>query len=123
DGADAGMTITRAAGFAAGELDDWRRIPHGARFPIAEAARTRQAVYVESAEAALVRFPDMAAMLAVTKARSCVAVPLEHGDALLGVIGLCFAAPRSFSAADRSFFALFARECAAAIDRAAALVA
>jgi PAS domain S-box-containing protein len=86
--------------------------------PVAEAYRTRTAVWVESPAAYARRYPERAAEHRALPEGASAAVPLLVDDAIMGVLGLEFAAPVSLEPTERSLIQALAHECGQALGRA-----
>ncbi|WP_426755607.1 GAF domain-containing protein [Myxococcus sp. Y35] len=108
------LEVVDAIGYPEGVLNRLRRIPLTAAGPLVEAVRGQQAIWVGSPEEWSERYPQMD-MKGVQEA--ALAVPLLVKGRALGVIGLSFARPRTFSEMDRAFFTALAHACAQALDR------
>ncbi len=113
-----------AAGYPAAELEKWRRFPLAAATPFGDAIRAAAPVLVESPEAWATRYPHLVGASEAAGNRSLAAVPLPGaGGRVLGVLGLGFAAPRAFDAADRAYLAALAQQAGVALERARLLEA
>jgi signal transduction histidine kinase len=85
--------------------------------PIAEAARTGRAQYIESREQWLA-LPGGAPDPEAEAGHGRAALPLVARGRTLGTIGLRFAGPVAFDAETRAFLGALAQQCAQALDRA-----
>jgi len=85
--------------------------------PSAEAWRTGQAVWLESAEAIRARYPEQAEKLAAMGDQAWVGLPLGL-DRTRGALCLRFGAPRTFDAAEREFLLAMSHTAAQALERA-----
>jgi signal transduction histidine kinase len=95
-----------------------RRFPITEPVPIAEAARTGEAIFVESREAWFARYPGIGPLLAATGHHAVAALPLVAGNRCIGVMGMSFAAPREFTADQRALARSASHLCAQALERA-----
>ncbi|HEU0079739.1 MAG TPA: GAF domain-containing protein, partial [Longimicrobiaceae bacterium] len=117
---DAGgeLRILRGGGLPDDLREAWARFPLDAPVPTAQAARTGEALYLETLDAVLERFPVMAAAAERLGARSWAVLPLSVGERRVGALSFCFAQERAFSAGERGFLAALADQCAHALERA-----
>ncbi|MFP5219609.1 MAG: GAF domain-containing protein [Actinomycetes bacterium] len=92
--------------------EEWSEFDVSAAVPMAEAARTGQAVWVENIEHERARFR---AWSADTPSRSACALPMRSGGALVGVLGLSWNEPRVFTAAEQDTLTTLAGITATAI--------
>lgn len=93
------------------------RQPARSKGPYAEVVETCRAIYLESFEEMLARYP---AFRDATKLRSrgaWIFLPLGIGDKAVGALAFGFAGPRKFTTLDRDFADTVARYCAQALDR------
>jgi signal transduction histidine kinase/CheY-like chemotaxis protein len=95
-----------------------RAIPIDAELPLAEAARTRRAIFVSTEAEVRARWPHLADH--VVNTRACAAVPLVVRGRTIGAMALRYDEPRAFDEAERAFIQGAAQICAASVDRAAA---
>jgi signal transduction histidine kinase len=132
-----GLDMTEATSGLVGVMDDttlrvldWR-IPGSAANrplptftldgdgPIAEALRQRGPVWLESRERFRERFPKAFQRLPLdNKANAFVALPLLHGEELVGGLVMGFDAPSAFGATDKTFAQLLAQAVGNAMARA-----
>ena len=90
--------------------------------PLAEAMRRREPVWVESREEFRRQFPAAhERLLSDTDASAFLALPLLHGDALVGGLVLGFRASSAFGATDQAFARLLAQSAGSALARACTL--
>lgn len=87
------------------------------RSPYAEAVATGTAIYLESFERMVARYPAFR-MRANADARGAwIFLPLEIEGRVVGALAFGFAGPRTFGLLDRHFADTVARYCAQALDR------
>ncbi|MEO7083415.1 MAG: ATP-binding protein [Gemmatimonadaceae bacterium] len=98
--------------------DQWRRFPITAHAPLAHAARTGEALFIESREDFAARYPELVDLQIATGHHANIVIPLIVDDRTLGVIGAAFDDPRTFDNDDRAAALNLARQCAQALDRA-----
>jgi PAS domain S-box-containing protein len=108
---------TRGADPAAAER--FATVPLDAPYPVCDAVRTGQAVWVEAREA----LPALAAAEDAGRRGAVAALPLRAGGEILGAIGFTFDGPHPFDPKDRKLLASAAEQCALALDRARLLEA
>ena len=105
-----------ALGYPEEGLEGFRRIALSAPLPPRDVARTREPVFIASAEEWLAQYlPPQPGM---TVAEAAAALPLLVGDKLVGITVLRFDTARSFSADDRAQLMSVASQCAQALERA-----
>jgi serine phosphatase RsbU (regulator of sigma subunit)/anti-sigma regulatory factor (Ser/Thr protein kinase) len=103
-----------SAGYPPQLEEDLRRFPLEAPFPLAEAMRTGQPIWLESNEDWRTRFGRPRAPLPTG-----MAVPLIVRRRIIGAIGFRFtASDRRFDADERAFVQTLAEQCAQALERA-----
>jgi PAS domain-containing protein len=121
-GADAGfvMLLTNGgadpelvdvAGYAQDVMDAWRRCPKATAAPIADLVRTKEAIWLETRDSLVDRYPHLASQVS-TQSRSWAYLPLLDYRRMVGVVGLSFPTERQFSAEERAFMLALARQCA-----------
>jgi PAS domain S-box-containing protein len=93
-------------------------LPVTAAGPAAEAARTGQAVWLESHEALQERFPHLAEVARGAGTAAVAAIALVVRGRPIGALSLVFQAPRRFARSDRTFAIALADACAVALERA-----
>lgn len=86
--------------------------------PLAEAARTRQPVWLPDRATLLERHPHVAPFLQ-PQTQATASLPLLVGPRLVGALAVVFDRPRRFEAAERTFLLTVAGQVAAALERAA----
>jgi K+-sensing histidine kinase KdpD len=87
--------------------------------PLAESLRTREPIWLESRERFRELFPSAHDRLPLdTEANAFLAMPLLHGDDLVGGLVLGFRAASALGATDRTFAELLAQSAGSALARA-----
>jgi signal transduction histidine kinase len=90
--------------------------------PLAEAMRRREPVWLESRDQFRQQFPTAhERLLSDTEASAFLAMPLMHGDELVGGLVLGFRASSAFGATDQAFARLLAQSAGSALARASTL--
>jgi PAS domain S-box-containing protein len=107
-----------AAGFRVHGASGGRRCSIDACNPLADAARTREGIWLEDLAEIHLHYPGLASLFGDTPWRSVVVLPLVSRDNVLGVLRLGFAEARSFDDEERAFLRSLAEQCALAFDRA-----
>jgi GAF domain-containing protein len=86
--------------------------------PVSDVVRTGKALWLESGDAFLSRWPHLAEERARAGLEACAVLPLLAGGRTLGVLLAGFTTPRAILPEDRSYLRLVALPCAAAMERA-----
>jgi len=86
--------------------------------PVADVARTGKALWLETPEAFLSRWPHLGPARARAGLEACALLPLLAGGRTLGVLLVGFAAPRRILVEDRGYLRLVALPAASALERA-----
>ena len=94
------------------------RFPADLPGPLGDAVRERDLVIIESPEDLIARWPALARAQAASGDAAVVAAPLLVERRTLGVLYIVSRRPRRFSAAERGFLTVLARQCAQALERA-----
>lgn len=100
------------------DFETWQRFSLQAPVPMAEAARTGQPVWLESAEERARRYPHLADYYGQYLFQSWLSFPLVSEGRTVGSVSLSFNAAQQFSEADQAFILALSRQCAQAIVRA-----
>ena len=99
-------------------LDSWQRFPLDAPYPVNDAVRRREFIFMESMEELRTRYPQLARSMAPGGYEAYAAAPLEVEGRVIGAINYTFGERRDFKEEDRTFLAAIARQCAQALERA-----
>ncbi len=99
-------------------VEGWKRFTLETPVPLADAARERLPVLVESFANYSERYPMLGPLASVTGSRALVALPLIVKGRTIGAIGLSFPAVQTFTEDDRAFMLALAQQCAQALERA-----
>jgi signal transduction histidine kinase/DNA-binding response OmpR family regulator len=89
----------------------------GSRGPYDDAVQHCRAVYLESFEEMLIRYPAFQSMSKTASRGAWIFLPLEIGGHAVGALAFGFVGPRKFTLLDRHFADTVARYCAQALDR------
>jgi GAF domain-containing protein/anti-sigma regulatory factor (Ser/Thr protein kinase) len=111
-----GLALAHAAGHDPATRQRFAVLPLDAQLPLAQAVRTREPLWLESAEAIFVPFPRFAEVR--PQAQSAALLPLLDGGEPRGAIGLVFDAPHAFGAEDREYLLALMSLCGQALGRA-----
>lgn len=98
--------------------DAWNRFPLDGPYPVNDAVRNREIIFVSSGEGFRARYPEVARDLQPGRYEAYAAAPLEIEGRVIGAINYTFAERRNFVPEDRTFLAAIARQCAQALERA-----
>jgi GAF domain-containing protein len=101
-------------GYAAAEVEPWRRLPLDARVPLVEAAREGTAIWLPDRAELQAAYPGLAVPAGH---QAHAAVGLAVSGRAFGVLGLSFAAPQPFPEEDRRFLLAAAGHCAQTLRR------
>ena len=85
--------------------------------PYDDAVKHCRAIYLESFEEMLVRYPAFRSVSKSDSRGAWIFLPLEIGGQAVGALAFGFAGPRKFTVLDRHFADTVARYCAQALDR------
>lgn len=99
----------------------WRRLPLSASNPLAEAARTGEAIFAAGRAEIDGRWPEL--FPPEDGDRSLIALPLSTGERCVGAVGLAFPESRPFARESRRYLGALAGSCAQAIERIQATAA
>lgn len=113
---DATLHVPGTVGYDEAMVEQLRAEPPDADLPAAVAARTREAVWLESQQDRDQRFPELIGFEPGTV--SMCAVPLLVGDRCLGALRFSFSRARLFDDDERAFMWTVAAEAAQALERA-----
>lgn len=99
-------------------LNPWNSFSVDAPVPLAEAARLRTAIWIESQDAWIQRYPHLAQTTARIDHQAWAMVPLITEKRLIGALGFAFPISHSFNDDERAFILTVAQQFAQALDRA-----
>jgi len=111
------LVLVHAIGVPAEIRAELERLPLDAPVPLAEVARTGEAVFLHSADE-LRRYPEWSSAMIRVGTRAAAIVPVWANGELRGVLGLTWKAPRTFDEDERAYVSTLGVMCAQAIMRA-----
>jgi hypothetical protein len=109
------LQVMEATGFPQAAVARFLRFPLTAEVPLAQAGRSREPVWISSAEERIGRFPLLKDV--DSGIRSTASLPLTVGGLLVGVLGVAFANDRTLSIPERRFLLATADLAALAVHR------
>ncbi|MEO7910518.1 MAG: ATP-binding protein [Roseiflexaceae bacterium] len=112
------LELVEAVNYAPEVLANWQHFLLDTPMPLTDAVRSGEPILLESPETLAARYPNFATISASIGSKSVAAIPLSANGRPMGVLGLSFAAFRSFSSDDHTFLLTLARQCALALERA-----
>jgi len=112
------LEIAYAMGYATPAIESWRRIPMDAPVPLADAARSGEPVFVDSARAWGARYGQSGLLRELPESYSWAALPLLVEGRVFGVMGLSFEREGPLGADDRALAVALAQQCGQALERA-----
>ena len=115
---DQHLEILGADGMPSDVGSEWARFPISTPAPLAYAARTGEAVFLESAADWARHFPELHDLAAGVGHQANIIVPLVVGTRTVGALGIAFARARTFDLEERALATNVARQCALALERA-----
>ncbi len=104
-------------GLASADFANNRVIPLDAGLPIADAVRSGEPLWLESAAALRARYPEVAERLIARGYHSIADIPLRLDRRLLGGLVINFSTERALTPADRALILAIAQQCAQALER------
>ena len=110
--------MVRVEGFDETDFTPWRRFTVSAQTLSGDALRTGLPVYVQTAEEALARYPDIGRVLVAGGYQSAITLPLHAHNHVLGTLVFHFIEERPLNDAQRETITAFAGQCALAMERA-----
>ncbi|HEY8446965.1 MAG TPA: GAF domain-containing protein [Thermomicrobiales bacterium] len=111
------LEIVGATGLTDDLVRRWRRFPLSTATPIADAARERTAIWLESPEAFVERYHRLPDPATSDSSEAWAALPLVASDRVLGALSLNYEKSRRFSEDERRYVTALADLCAQALER------
>ncbi|CAN5839806.1 PAS domain S-box protein [soil metagenome] len=96
----------------------WKRFPMSAVVPLADVARTKEPVYIESRAQLQAQYAHLVESFDAAGHQANVVLPLLSSDRLQGVMGAAFETPQQFDEDYQAMAVTLARLCAQALERA-----
>ncbi|HEX2080560.1 MAG TPA: ATP-binding protein [Longimicrobium sp.] len=118
DAARQEVEVVGAVGYPAEALERFRRIPLSAAFPLTDAVRQPEPVFLADAAARDARYPHLAELRRANGGGPMAAVPLLLDGSAIGALGLNFPEDFVLDDEERAFVLSLARQCAQALHRA-----
>jgi PAS domain S-box-containing protein len=115
------IDLVCASGYTPRSLDRLRRLSLQANLPVADAVRSRSAIFIRDAEHCRARYPELDT--SDRENYASVTIPLIAGDRSIGAISFDFPQDEAPGPSERALLAALAHQCAQAIDRARLYVA
>jgi signal transduction histidine kinase len=112
------IRLADSRGYGPGYRASWGEIPLDAPYPVAEALRLRQPLFIESEADWNASYPPIAPLRALEGSGSWAALPLVVEGRAIGTLALSFSREGAFSAEDRAVMLSLAHQCAQALERA-----
>jgi PAS domain S-box-containing protein len=112
------LVVLSTLGYPESLVQPYRASPLSLRTPPTDAARTGEAVWVETREDFDRGWPEVARRMTDTQSRSWAAIPLRVGTQVVGVLGLSFSTPRPISGPEKAYLEALCQLCAQALERA-----
>src|SRR6266508_3920145 len=119
DGMAAGVSLIEGAdGYQPDLLVALARLPLSSEWPLTEAIRTGEAVFLESDRELRRRYPSANRQLLRLTTGALAAIPLALEGRPIGALGIRFDRNRRFADTDRTFLRTIAHTCVQALERA-----
>ncbi len=96
----------------------WKRFPVSEVVPLADVARTKEPIYIESREQLQAQYAHLVESFDEAGHQANVVLPLLSSDRLQGVMGAAFDSSQQFDEDYRAMAVTLARLCAQALERA-----
>jgi K+-sensing histidine kinase KdpD len=112
------LVLVGARGYQPDILAAIARLPLSSSWPLTEAVRTGEAVFLESERELRRRYPSADRQLLRLTSGALAAVPLALEGRPIGALGIRFHKTRRFADADRTFLRTIAHTCMQALERA-----
>ena len=111
------LLLTRSHGLPPEAVPALRQLQGEVELPAVRAYRTGEPIWLESREALVGAYPELAEGIRALGDQAWVGLPLAV-DHSRGALGLRFSSPRAFSRDERAFVVAVSRLCAQALERA-----
>lgn len=114
----ASLVVVKTVGYPADMVSVWEMFPLTSDVLMAQAARKRQPVWIESAGGWTKQEPDAAAIRQRTGHERYAALPLIVDGQVIGCFGVAFEKASPFDDDERAFLMALAHQCAVSVGRA-----
>ncbi|MDX2087606.1 MAG: GAF domain-containing protein [Kofleriaceae bacterium] len=118
DNTGANLEMKGAVAYPAEYVERYRLVPLTAPIPLTDAVKRITPVFLGTAEDYSSGYPEFTRAFPYITLRAMACIPLELDGRAIGVLGLGFPLPWSFSAQDRGFLRAFALQLAHVLHRA-----
>ncbi len=112
------LEIVKAVGYQSDLVESWRRFSINTAVPLAEAIRTGEPVWMETAAQRVARYPHLREAYSQYNFSAWMSLPLMTEGRSLGGMSLNFTEYKQLTQDDREFILAISRQCAQAISRA-----
>jgi hypothetical protein len=112
------LKLAGTVGYPEGLFDDWECCPGTTATPLADTVWRGEPIFLESVEAFVTHYPNLADLPAITRSCSFAGIPLTVEGRVIGAMGLSFTDAQKFYEQDRTFMLALGQQCAQAIARA-----
>jgi PAS domain S-box-containing protein len=116
-GADGELHLVKGIGYPREALERYRRIPLDTPFPLSDAVREGEPIFLAGAEERAARYPHLAELRQTNGQGPMAAVPLLHDGRTVGVLGLNFPDGAALGDDERAFVRTLAQQCSQALAR------
>jgi signal transduction histidine kinase len=110
--------IVRSVGLPEVTARKWRRFSVDGPFPLSEAVRSGEPVFLESRSHVVMQYPELREANRQAASDSWISLPLISGGVAVGGLTFGFDVPRTFSPEERAFAKTLGQQCALALERA-----
>lgn len=111
------VVYTTSSRLAESERERWRRFPADLSFPVSDAVRTRQPLWLETDEERNARYPAILPLSEIYPGAWAI-VPLLVGEEAIGAVSWTFDKNQRLSEEERAFMMALGLLCAQALERA-----
>ncbi|MBD2250081.1 PAS domain-containing protein [Nostoc parmelioides] len=111
------LKIIQAIGYPESVRDTWKTFPLTASVPIAETARTGEAIFLANIKDFASKYPQIANVPSLTGNCAFACIPLIVEQQTIGVMALSFATAQKFNEEQQKFMLTLGQQCAQAIAR------
>ena len=118
DADGAALEIIGAAGYPAAILARFHRFPLDEPFPLTDAVRTGEPIFLGNAEERASRYPSLVELRTDNGDGAMAAIPLRATRGVVGALGLNWTEPRAFPPDEIAFIDALAQQCGQALERA-----